>query len=137
MVDGFLGRWSRRKFDAKDGKPLPPEPQMQEPGAAAPAATVPPLAEPAAVAVPQAPPPLTLEDVQALTSESDFSAFVARGVAPEVKNAAMKKLFSDPRYNVMDRLDTYIDDYSLPDPMPKAMLRQLACGFMLNGQCHA
>ena len=48
---------------------------------------------------------------------------MARDVAPEVRNAAMKKLFADPQFNVMDRLDTYIDDYSLPDPLPASMLR--------------
>ena len=30
----------------------------------------------------------------------------------------MKKLFSDPHFNVMDGLDTYIDDYGKPDPLP-------------------
>jgi hypothetical protein len=50
---------------------------------------------------------------------------MARGVAPDVKNAAVKKLFADPHFNVMDRLDIYIDDYSQPDPLPMAMLRQM------------
>ena len=71
----------------------------------------------------------TLADVAALTRESDFSPFVARGVGDDVKRAAMKKLFTDPRYNVMDGLDTYIDDYNKPDPIPPAMLRQLMAGF--------
>jgi hypothetical protein len=53
-------------------------------------------------------------------------------VTPEVKNAAMKKLFADPHFNVMDRLDTYIDDYGKPDPIPPAMLRQLASSKFLN-----
>ena len=44
---------------------------------------------------------------------------------PQVKNAAMKKLFADPHFNVMDGLDTYIDDYGRADPIPKAMLRQM------------
>jgi hypothetical protein len=70
-------------------------------------------------------PPLTLDDVKALTLDSDFSRFTAANVAPEVKNAALKKLFTDPHYNVMDGLDVYIDDYSQPDPIPQAMLRQL------------
>ncbi len=48
-----------------------------------------------------------------------------REVTPELRNQAMKKLFTDPHYNVMDRLDTYIDDYSKPDPMPPGMLRRL------------
>jgi len=133
MSDGFLGRWSRRKQEVREGKPL------EEP---APAATV---AEPVPATVPQvaavsqtpsvpAPTPAapTLEDVQALTSQSDFKPFMARNVDPEVKNAAMKKLFEDPHYNVMDRLDTYIDDYSKPDPLPDSMLRQMASAKFLN-----
>ncbi|MEO6033378.1 MAG: DUF3306 domain-containing protein [Burkholderiaceae bacterium] len=71
----------------------------------------------------------TLADVAALTRESDFSPFVARGVGDDVKRAAMKKLFTDPRYNVMDGLDTYIGDYNTPDPIPPAMLSHLMAGF--------
>ena len=74
----------------------------------------------------------TLEDVQALTPASDFSRFAARNVAPDVKNAAMKKLFADPRYNVMDGMDVYIDDYSKPDPIAPAVLRQLASARFLG-----
>jgi hypothetical protein len=76
--------------------------------------------------------PPTLEDAQALTPESDFSRFVQPGVTPEVKNAALKKLFSDPHFNQMDGLDVYIDDYSKPDPLPPAMLKQLASARFLN-----
>ena len=60
-----------------------------------------------------------------LTRESDYSRFVAGGVDEGVKRAAMKKLFTDPHFNVMDGLDTYIDDYGKPDPIPLAMLRQM------------
>ncbi|WP_309246525.1 DUF3306 domain-containing protein [Ramlibacter montanisoli] len=66
------------------------------------------------------PPPLpTLADTESLTKDSDFTRFVQPGVSPEVKNAAMKKLFADPHFNVMDGLDTYIDDYGKPDPIPR------------------
>ncbi|MFJ1299173.1 DUF3306 domain-containing protein [Pseudomonadota bacterium AL_CKDN230030165-1A_HGKHYDSX7] len=68
----------------------------------------------------------TLDDVRALTADSDYSAFVAREVSPEVKNAALKKLFTDPHYNVMDGLDIYIDDYSQQAPLPESMLRKMA-----------
>jgi hypothetical protein len=44
----------------------------------------------------------------------------------------MKKLFSDPRFNVMDGLDVYIDDYGKPDPLPAGMLRQLAQSRLLG-----
>jgi hypothetical protein len=72
------------------------------------------------------------QDAQALTPQSDFAPFVAREVAPEVRNAAMKKLFTDPHYQVMDRLDTYIDDYSQADPIPESMLRQMASAKFLQ-----
>lgn len=74
----------------------------------------------------------SLADVAKLTSESDYSVFMAKGVAPEVKNAAMKKLFSDPHYNIMDGLDIYIDDYSSPEIMPASMLRKMASARVLN-----
>jgi hypothetical protein len=124
MSEGFLGRWSKRKLDVKEGKPQEAEP-LPEPEAPArpPAAAEAQAAQPAPV---EEPPPLTLDDVEALTQESDFTKFAARDVAPEVKNAAMKKLFADPRYNVMDGMDVYIDDYSKPDPIPYAMMRKLA-----------
>jgi len=67
----------------------------------------------------------TLDNVALLTRESDFTRFVARGVQPEVRNAALKKLFTDPHFNVMDGLDTYIDDYGRPDPLPARWLRQM------------
>ena len=57
---------------------------------------------------------------------------MGQGVAPEVKNAAMKKLFADPHFNEMDRMDIYIDDYSQPDPLPLAMLRQMNGAKFLN-----
>lgn len=137
--DGFLSRWSRRKAQARQGLPLT-EPVAPVPAPAATAEARVPAATPGAAAqaaqpvdrtpaaqaaVPATPPP-TLADVAALTRESDFSRFVTPGVDGEVRNAALKKLFSDPRYNVMDGLDIYIDDYTKPDPLPRSMLRQMA-----------
>jgi hypothetical protein len=135
---GFLGRWARRKADAREGKTL------SEPPAQAPSTAVAPnTPQGQAQAMREVPPPepqepvptvpaLTLEDARALTPESNFSPFMARQVSPEVRNAAMKKLFADPHFNVMDGLDTYIDDYSLPDPLPASMLRQMASAQFLK-----
>ena len=74
----------------------------------------------------------TLDDVKALTIDSDFKPFVARSVTPEVRNAAFKKLFADPHFNVMDGLDIYIDDYTQPDPLPASMLKQMASAKFLR-----
>ena len=143
MADGILGRWSQRKQAVREGKPLDEPVRVVPAPAAAPSSVAAPVAMPAANVFPaaqiapasespQPPPPPTLEDVQALTPESDFSAFTGVNVSPEVSNAAMKKLFTDPHYNVMDGLDIYIDDYSKPDPMPLSMLRKLARAQFLN-----
>ena len=52
----------------------------------------------------------SLDDVGKLTPESDFTTFMNKDVAGDVHQAAMKKLFSDPHFNVMDGLDIYIDE---------------------------
>jgi hypothetical protein len=67
----------------------------------------------------------TLEDVEKLTHDSDFSAFMGKGVDESVKRSAMKKLFSDPHFNIMDGLDVYIDDYSKFEPISPALLASL------------
>jgi hypothetical protein len=125
--DGFLSRWARRKagvpervapVGAEVSKPQPAEPQ----GFAPATSPVKREGEPAS----PAPPAPTLEDVAALTKDSDFTRFVARDTDPGVKNAAMKKLFaSDPHFNRMDGLDVYIDDYNKFEPIPRNLLRQL------------
>ncbi len=125
----FFSRWSRRKVKVRSGEALPPEPPVVQPAApAAPvaAAVVAPTPAPRAQEpAPEAPPVLTLEDVARLTPESDYSAFVARGVPSDVRNAAVKKLFTDPHYNVMDGLDIYIDDYSKPSPLSVAEMAKM------------
>lgn len=142
--DNFFSRWSRRKVQKQGGEALPEVPVAPVPSAATTAApkAAPPLSAGATqVAVPagaapaqddtppatqeKAPPP-TLADVAKLTKDSDFSRFVGGDVSPDVRNAAMKKLFADPHFNVMDGLDIYIDDYSIPSPMSKDFARTLA-----------
>jgi hypothetical protein len=124
---GFLSRWSRRKVDVREGRAL------EEPTLAPVVADMPTPTPLLVQDVPNTQTPVpTLADVQQLTPESDYTGFMARGVTPDVKNAAMKKLFTDPHFNVMDRMDIYIDDYSQPDPLPLAMLRQMTSAKTLN-----
>src|SRR5487761_2046321 len=135
---GFLSRWARRKEAARAGATVAPEP-------VAPATSPSPLPESMALTVavepaddgddlgaqpvgsaPATDPAPTMADAALLGHASDYSRFVASGVDEGVKRAAMKKLFADPHFNVMDGLDTYIDDYGLPDPIPLAMLRRMS-----------
>ena len=67
-----------------------------------------------------------MEDVQGLTPSSDFQTFMRQGVPADVRNLAVKKLFADPHFNVMDGLDIYIGDYTIADPLPAGMLEKMA-----------
>jgi len=66
-----------------------------------------------------------LPPVESLTPDSDFTAFMKPDVDPGVRREALKVLLRDPRFNVMDGLDVYIDDYSKPDPLPPEWLAQM------------
>jgi hypothetical protein len=156
--EGFFSRWAKRKEAVRGGKVLPAEPVVARAPPPQPSTggggskdskpvgtpeartSLPPLpgkgrgggAPADASATRAAEPPPTLQDVHALTRDSDFTRFTRPGVAPEVRNAAMKKLFSDPHFNVMDGLDTYIGDYNTPDPLPVEWAKQLAGAKFLN-----
>jgi len=60
-----------------------------------------------------------------LTPDSDFGQFMRQEISEEIRRKAMKTLFADPHFNVMDGLDIYIDDYNLSDPIPPEMLATL------------
>ena len=117
-ADGFLARWSRRKRQAAEGGT--PEPPEVRPPAATPAEG----AQPAPSADPAA--PAELPPVESLTAESDFTPFMAKEVDPELKRTALKTLFRDERFNVMDGLDVYIDDYTKPAPIPAEWYGRMA-----------
>ncbi|MDX1375977.1 MAG: DUF3306 domain-containing protein [Burkholderiales bacterium] len=83
----FMSRWSRLKRAAEQA------------------------AEPNPPAGAEAPPP-ELPPIDSLTPESDFSVFMHRQVDEKLRRAALKKLFSDPAFNVVDGLDDYAEDYT-------------------------
>lgn len=102
-AEEFLSRWSRRKQELRA--------EAQAPRPAQPAAST--------TAAPELPP------VEKLTMDSDYSGFFHPKVDEALRRTALKKLFSDPHFNIMDGLDTYIDDYSISDPIPAAMLAEM------------
>ena len=136
----FFSRWSRRKLAPRDELvevAENPHPHPAPPAKEGAVGFLAPAMEPSVGVGGQPPaetaePAPTLADVADLTPQSDYTRFVARGVAPEVKNAALKKLFTDPHFNIMDGLDTYIEDYGQPDPLPPGMLRQMVQSKMLG-----
>jgi hypothetical protein len=124
-----LRRWSQRKLEA--ARAQAPAPAHTLPSVAAGSAdqATAPTAHNALAPVDSASSTLSAEAplpaIESLTIDSDFAPFFKPQVDESLKRAALKQLFRDPRFNVMDGLDTYIDDYSLPDPIPPAMLEDL------------
>lgn len=137
---GFsLRRWSQRKLAAERGEreapsvavtpdtsrkaSVPAPPEVTRPVSVAPDAPVSTAAGSTAPATMQT--PVALPSIESLTIDSDFAPFMQPGVDENVKRMALRKLLRDPRFNVMDGLDVYIDDYSKPSPIEPALVRTL------------
>jgi hypothetical protein len=126
MADGFLGRWSRRKAGLEPEGLDGAAPELKSKVTPTPAPQDKKTIESASTPAEVEPLPPTLEDAESIDRFApDFSSFMKPNVDPAVQQAAMKKLFSDPHFNIMDRLDIYIDDYSIPDPIPMEMLKRM------------
>ena len=132
--EAFLSRWARLK-QSGEVREMPP---MDKPTASLPAGgamantstgvhlqpKMPEEPHPEPI-WPDADTAAVLPSLDSLTPQSDFSPFMARDVDPQLRNLAMKKLFTDPHYNVMDRLDIYIDDYSVHTPLTLDVIRKM------------
>lgn len=118
-----LSRWSRLKRRAgaeASGAGHAAPAAVPDPGAPAPEVAQPaPGCDPEPRAAAGAPQPTpegaaaarpVLPPVGSLTFDADFGAFLQPDVDESLKRAALRKLFADPRFNVMDGLDVYIDD---------------------------
>jgi len=113
-----LRRWSQRKREAAR-----PPPSAVAAEANAPAPIMRDVAAERSIAATTSP---ALPPVESLTFDSEFAPFLGPKVDEVVKRAALKQLFRDPRFNVMDGLDVYIEDYNKADPLPPGMLSKLA-----------
>jgi Protein of unknown function (DUF3306) len=97
--EAFLERWSRLKQEQPAEKP------------SVPAAKEEPL------------PPL--QAVEDLKPDSDFTPFMNPKVDDATRRSALKKLFTDPHFNVVDPFEAYSEDYTKSDPIPEKMLKAI------------
>lgn len=115
--DGFLKRWSRRKAEAEEFGPLADEQASADPG------------EEVEHAEPRGPHPgetgpgaaaesgeriLTDEDmpdIETIDETTDMSGFFSPGVSESLRAQALRRLFRLPKFNVLDGLDDYNEDY--------------------------
>ena len=96
--EAFLDRWSRLKQESVQEK-------KEEAPTPAPTPSLPP--------------------VDKLTPESDFTGFMHPKVEDALRRVALKKLFSDPHFNVADPFEAYSGDWTAGEPIPEEMLAAL------------
>jgi hypothetical protein len=94
--EAFLSRWSRLKREQ-------PVEETAEPESPAPA----------------------LPPVESLTPESDFAGFMHPKVKEELRRLALKKLFSDPHFNLPDPFEAYSGDWTGGEPITPELLATL------------
>ena len=94
--EAFLHRWSRLKHE--DRKEVPA--QQENPAPELPA-------------------------VDKLTPESDFSGFMHPKVEDTLRRVALKKLFSDPHFNIPDPYEPFSGDWNLSEPISEELLATL------------
>ncbi|MBC7622639.1 MAG: DUF3306 domain-containing protein [Aeromicrobium sp.] len=123
---GLFSRWAKRKQDVaaqNASESIPSAPSALGNETVAPTLQVDGAVDERIGASGSTVQPQPLPAIESLTAESNFAPFMAKDVSPDLRNQAMKKLFADPHYNVMDGLDIYIDDYGKPDPLPEGWLQ--------------
>lgn len=122
-----LSRWSRLKRAAAEQAALPvvrpelvegqgaPEPGVDELSQNGRAGTTPPAGE-----YNELPP------MSAISLAEDFTPFMQAKVPQALKQQALKALFKEPHFNVMDGLDIYIDDYTVFEPISPEVMATLS-----------
>ena len=113
----FLARWSRRKHearavvDAPPPEPAPPPEQAEAPNSPPTAAA----AHPKDVEVDLA----SLPSIESITGTTDITAFLRRGIPPELSRAALRRAWSaDPAIRDFVGLAENAWDFNDPNAMP-------------------
>lgn len=125
----FLARWSQRKLEARSEgaesgvqlEEMEPLPGVPDAGTAQPESPVRELTD------------ADMPPVETLDAESDYAAFMSPGVSDGLRRLALRKLFNQPDFNVMDGLNDYDDDYTqfaslgsvVTHEMKRMLLREL------------
>jgi len=126
--EGFAGRWSRLKAEAR-AVPSAPEPVVAvEPVPAATSRTdeaAPP--ENAEQSAQTADPPKTeLPPLESLTKDSDYSLFMRSDVAEDTRKQALRKLWTmDPHFATIDISECHSIDFNAVPTFPDGLLNTI------------
>ncbi|UCC55793.1 MAG: DUF3306 domain-containing protein [Gammaproteobacteria bacterium] len=113
--ESFLARWSRRKLDTQVDAADAPENES--------AAVTPP--ELPATAAEKELTDADMPPIETLDENSDFSPFLSPGVSDNMRHQALRKLFSQPAYNVTDGLNDYDEDFTQFASLGKLVTREM------------
>ncbi len=69
---------------------------------------------------------LELPQLSSISLVEDFTPFMQAKVPQALRQQALKALFKEPHFNVMDGLDTYIDDYTVFEPITPEVMATLS-----------
>jgi hypothetical protein len=118
--ESFLSRWARLKRESAEQAALPSDVQGRPAKESAsgeplePAQTDTGEAARTTVEEPDQP---ELPPIESLTEESDIGAFMRPGVDPSLRRLALKKMFRNPKYGVVDPLDPFRADFAAYTPL--------------------
>ena len=104
--ESFLGRFHRRKTEARLAESTPPE-------AIASDATLAVVTDAAPEPVSEAEPTdADMPPLESLSADSDYTGFLSPKVSESLRRAALRKLFHGSVFNVIDELDDYAEDFT-------------------------
>ena len=115
-----LSRWSRLKRSGGEVVAAPSPPVAAAPAVANIAALAPASVDAATAAE------LELPQLSSISLVEDFTPFMQAKVPQALRQQALKALFKEPHFNVMDGLDTYIDDYTVFEPITPEVMATLS-----------
>ena len=124
--EGFAGRWSRLKAEARAVPPAPAPVAEIEP-VAVPVATETAPPEKAEKPVETAPAPKAeLPPLDTLTKDSDFSLFMNKDVADDTRKLALRKLWTmDPHFATIDISECHSIDFNAVPTFPNGLINTI------------
>lgn len=115
-----LSRWSRLKRRGGEAAVAPSSELSAAPEVEVTSALPPSAPEVASTAE------LNLPQLSSISLVEDFTPFMQAKVPQALRQQALKALFKAPHFNVMDGLDTYIDDYTVFEPITPEVMATLS-----------
>ncbi len=108
QAEGFAGRWSRLKTEARAAQAVEPVVEALPP------------AEPEALPVEEK--PVELPPLETLNRESDYSLFMRGDVASDLRTQALRKLWTlDPHFAAIDITECHSIDFNAVQCFPEGL----------------